>query len=168
MPLDKQKGVQGSDEVTVANYWLKTGFAPGMPPISGYVSVDPTNVTQLKTAVWLFGNVLFGATLLQAWVNAMGSMKSGFTWGIGGASDPDAGHGFNGYGYNANGIFIDTWGMFGTITWAAIASVAAASQGGNVFCMLSPDLVNKAKAISPSGFDTAQLQADLPALAMAA
>ena len=42
------------------------GFAPGMPPISGYVSIDRTNVTQLKAAVWLFGNVLFGVDLLQS------------------------------------------------------------------------------------------------------
>jgi hypothetical protein len=41
---------QGSDEVTVANYWLKNGFVPGLSPIAGYVSVDPTNVTQLNQA----------------------------------------------------------------------------------------------------------------------
>jgi hypothetical protein len=158
---------QGSDEVTVYNYWLKNGFAAGDNPIAGYVSIDPTNVVSIKTAMCLFGNLGFGCQLLTAWVNAMASMKSGFTWDVGSRADPNAGHAFLGYGYNDNGIFIDTWGMFGTLTWKAIAQVCAADAGGNLFCALAPDWFTTA-GLSPSGFNRTQLAADLPALAYAA
>jgi hypothetical protein len=117
----------------------------------------------VKTAIWLFGNVLFGANLLTAWVNAMGSMKSGFTWDVGGAVDANSGHAFMAYDWNANGVLIDTWGMFGTLTWKALAAFAATAAGGSLFCFLSPDWFTKA-GLSPSGFARTVLAADIVAL----
>jgi hypothetical protein len=124
-------------------------------------------VVAVKTAIWLFGNVLFGANLLTAWVNAMGSMKSGFTWDVGGAVDNSAGHGFMAYDWNDNGIFVDTRAMFGTLTWKALPALAAANAGGNLLCFLSPDWFDKA-GLSPSGFNRTQLAADIVALTQAA
>jgi hypothetical protein len=155
---------QGSDPVTVLNYWRTKGYSPGAQPIAGYVGIDPTNETQLKTAVWLFGGVLLGGELLTAWVNGMGTMRSGFTWDVGSAPDAEAGHEVYGYGYNDNGVFIDSWAMFGTMTWAAVAQFAAAKTGGDVLCPLSQDWIAKASALAPSGFNFVQLQADLSAL----
>ncbi len=157
---------QGSDEIGVFGQWFKNGFAPDQPPLAGYITVNPANIVAVKTCIWLFGGLLVGAELLSAWVNAMTSRKSGFVWDVGSVPDPNAGHGFAIYGYNAQGVFIVTWGMFGTLTWKALAAVASAAAGGNLLCMLSPDWFTKAGA-SPSGFDRTALASDLPALAAA-
>jgi hypothetical protein len=155
---------QGSDPVTVANYWKANGFAPGLQPIAGFVTIDPTNVVALKTAVALFGGIMIGGALLTSWVNGMQTMQSGFTWTADSPSDPQAGHEVLGFGFNTNGIFIATWGLFGTLTWTGIAQFAAAAGGGSVIVPLSADWIVKASAVSPSGFKFPQLEADLAAL----
>ena len=71
------------------------------------------------------------------------------------------GHGFAGYGYNSRGVFIDTWGMFGTLTYRAVAEAGAASAGGNVFCALSPDWFNRPTGLAPSGFNANALGASI-------
>jgi hypothetical protein len=154
---------QGSDEITVAEDWIKEGFAPDLTPCAAYVLVNPANPIEVRTAIDLFGNIMICGALLTAWVSAMATMKSGFTWDVGSAADLKAGHGFTGYGYNANGVFIVTWGMFGTITWKALAAIAATQAGGNLLCFLSPDWFNKA-GMSPSGFNRTQLAGDIVAL----
>ena len=72
--------------------------------------------------------------------------------GVAGNPDPDNGHCIVGAGYTSAGVQIDTWAMMGTITWAALQKYCAASVGGELYVMLTPDQLQKAAAKAPNGF----------------
>jgi len=48
----------GCDMLTACKYWQTTGF--GRHKIAAYVQVDPLNLTEIKQAIYLFGNVYAG------------------------------------------------------------------------------------------------------------
>lgn len=155
---------QGGDEQTVLNYWKTNGLVRGEHKIAGYAAVDGLNPAQCKDGNFLFENLYFGVELPDAWINSMPA-ESGFTWDVAGDPDPDNGHCFIGSGYPTNaGVKIWTWGMWGTITWAAIAKYAAIPLGGELYTIFGPDAIVKATAKAPNGFDATQLLADLAAV----
>lgn len=163
---------EGLDENTVLHRWqtrgllLPAGHKSRAPynrhQIAGYVSVDPTDETAVKTALWLFENLYFGVELPDAWVNPMPA-GDGFRWDLSGEADPKNGHCFVGLGYGPSGMLIDTWGMLGSVTWLAVSSYCNAAAGGQLFAVLSQDQIGRASAKAPNGFAWAQLQADLQA-----
>lgn len=152
---------QGCDEVTALNYWQQNGFADGTK-LAGWLAVDATNQTEVMQALFIFQNLYFGVELPDSWVNPMPS-ASGFVWDAD-APDPSNGHCVCGVGYNAAGITIDTWGMLGTLTWAAVAALCVESAGGALYVMLTPDELIAAKQASPEGFNWSELEADFAAL----
>ena len=152
---------QGCDEPTALNYWQNHGFCNGTK-LAGWVAVDPTNKLEVMQAMYLFENLYFGVELPDAWVNPFPS-GNGFTWDVG-APDPQNGHCFIGVGYTAAGVTIDTWGLFGTLTWAAVAALCSAADGGDLFVMLTPDQLAKGQAKAPNGFAWADLVADFDAM----
>ena len=155
---------RGGDEITVLNFARNHGlFADGSGKIAGYVAVDATNATEVKTAIWLFGNVYFGVELPNDWVDPF-PKSNGFVWDLTGAPNPENGHCFIGGGYDGRGVIIDTWGMVGTLTWAACARYAAKACQGELYTILSPDWIAKASDRAPSGFDMVSLEADLSAI----
>ena len=87
----------------------------------------------------------------------------GFTWDVAGPAVPDNGHCFVGVGYDDEGVVVDSWGMLGHITWAAIAAYATTSGSGELYAVLTPQVVAKATAKAPNGFDWAALQFDFAA-----
>jgi hypothetical protein len=89
---------------------------------------------------------------------------SGFVWDAAGPSVPDNGHCVAGVGYKANGVEIDSWGMTGEITDAAIAKYATQSAGGELYTLVSVDALSKAGQEAPSGFDWSQLIADFDSM----
>jgi hypothetical protein len=152
---------QGADELTVIDVAVKTGLAGHQ--IVGAVAVDPTNETEVATAIWLFGCLSLCVELPDAWVNPIPS-GPGFTWDVAGAPNPAQGHCVQLYGYDSLGVFVDTWGLVSAdtptrITWAALAQYGATSAGGSLYGMLSPDWDVKAS----NGFDADQLVADMAA-----
>lgn len=155
---------QGADERDVLNSWAKLGLlADGSHAIAGWLSVDGTNVDECRQAVYLFENLYFGAELPDAWVNPMPS-GSGFTWDVAGDADPENGHCFVGYGSQDGGILIDTWGMRGLITDAAVAQYAAGNLAGELYAVASKDALNRATQRAPGGLDWAALVADFDAM----
>jgi hypothetical protein len=154
----------GCDEQTALNYWENNGTDPtGAHKIAGWLAVDSTDPTEYRTALWLFENLYFGIELPDAWVNPMPS-DSGFVWDATGAPDPDNGHCIMGAGYTANGVVIDSWGMLGTVTDAAMAQYPKQSAGGELYTVLSMDGINKAVQKAPNGFDWSQLIADFDSM----
>ena len=116
---------RGGDEVTVLNDWRDKGFfADGSGKIAGWANVDATERTLVKQAIWLFENVYFGVELPDAWIKPF-PQGNGFTWDVAGDADPSNGHCFAGLGYNDNGVIINSWGIMGTVTWAAVAKYAS-------------------------------------------
>jgi hypothetical protein len=152
---------QGCDEQTAMNYWKSHGFADGTK-ISGWLSVDATNQTEVMQAMYLFENLLFGLELPDAWINPTPS-ASGFVWGDG-QPDPDNGHCIIGVGYNSTGVQIDTWGMIGTVTWAAVSHLCSAAGGGELYVLLTPDQIAKGQQVAPNGVAWSALIADFDAL----
>ena len=155
----------GADEQTCLNYWWNNGLlADGSHKISGWMKVDGNNVNECKTAVWLFGNLYFGVELPDAWINPFPS-SNGFVWTTAGDPDPENGHCFVSLGYGQGGFTIDTWGMLGTITSAAIAKYATTTGSGELYTVISKDGLNKATQLCPAGMDWSQLAADLDSMA---
>ena len=152
----------GCDERTAMAYMQRTGFPAGNHQITGWVSIDGTDPHRVRTALWLFENLLFGVELPDEWVDP-GPDKPGWTWDVAGPANPDNGHCFVGVGYTPEAIQIDTWGMIGNLTNQAVAAYATAGGAGELYAIISPEVIARATAKSPSGFDWAQLQADFAA-----
>jgi len=154
---------QGADEQACLNYWQANGLTPGQHKITGWLSVDGSNLDEVRTAMWLFESLYFGMELPDKWINPMPS-KPGFLWDVAGDPDPDNGHCVSGEGYTPIGVLIDTWGMVGVITWDAIAKYCTTAGQGELYCVLGVDAINNATQKASNGFDFTQLQADLQAI----
>ena len=156
----------GCDEQTALNYWQQKGLAGGKNKIKAWLSVDGSNPVEVRTALWLFENLMFGMELPDAWITPFPS-EHGFVWDVAGAANPDNGHCVAGVGYKPSGIEISTWGMLGTITNAAIAEYATGGTQGELYTVLSQDAISKATLKAPNGFDFSQLLADLDSMGVA-
>ena len=152
----------GCDENTAGSYWMNAGFPDGVKWL-GFVGIDATNKTEVMQALDLFEGLMLGIELPDAWVNPMPSAP-GFTWDVAGSPDPQNGHCVIAAGYNATGITISTWGMLGTMTWAALAEYASAQSNGQLFVAVSADMVAKGQTVAPNGVSWSALQADFIAL----
>lgn len=162
---------QGCDEQTALNYWENNGALPpyttsptGAHNIAGWMAVDATNLEECQTALWLFENLYFGLELPDAWINPAPPQASGFVWDVAGAPDPQNGHCVVGVGYTQDGIVIDTWGMTGLITNAAVAQYATTASGGALYTVVSMDAISQANQLAPSGLDWSQLIADFDSM----
>jgi hypothetical protein len=153
---------QGGDEYTVLSTWKDKGIdGKGAHAIAGFVAIDPSNADFVKSVAWLFENLYFGIELADAWT----STPNGGVWDVGQAPDPNDGHCVVGLGGSPAGIVVDTWGEFITITWAAIAEFCGDGAGGQLFCVLTPEIISRAQQKSPNGLDWEALVADFNALA---
>ena len=149
---------QGCDIQTMLRYWQNSGLVGHK--IRGWVAVKPE---QARTAMWLFENLIFGFALPDAWLNPMPA-GNGYTWDDAGVPNPDNGHCFCGVGWNTNGVIVDSWGLLGTVTYAAVEKYGTTAAGGELYTVLSDEAVAVAAGKALSGFDVDQLQADLAAL----
>lgn len=149
----------GCDEGTALDYWLSKGFVVPEHKIAGFLSVDATNWQECQDAVWLFENLMFGVGLPAAWVSPMPS-SSGFLWDVAGDPVQDNGHCFGSASWGSDGLGVETWGMQGKISPAAIAKYATADAGGQLFTVITQEILNRATGRAPNGFDFAQLSAD--------
>ena len=154
---------QGCDEKTAFDYYSQQGWSNGTKA-AGYLAVDATNRAEVQAAIYLFENVIYGVSLPDGWVNPFPG-GNGFTWDVAGAPDPQNGHCFVAAGYDATGTKICTWGLLGTLTWAANAAYAVDSaQGGMLWVILSPDEISKAQSKAPNGVDWSSLVSDFDAI----
>jgi hypothetical protein len=155
---------QGCDEQTALNYWENNGAPKGTThKIAGWLSVNGADPSEYRAALWLFENLYFGIELPDRWINPMPS-SSGFVWDVAGSPDPDNGHCVVGVGYNAKGVTIDTWGMTGLMTDAAIAKYATVAGQGELYTVVSQDGIDKATLKAPNGVDWSQLVADFDSM----
>jgi hypothetical protein len=153
---------QGCNEQDALNYWTSHGFANGTK-LLGWLAVDGTNVDEVRAAMFLFENLVFGVELPDAWISPFPT-GPGFVWDVEGAADPSNGHCFVGTGYGSKGVQICTWGMTGLVTYNAIAAYASTRGDGELYVMLSPDQLAKGQAKAPNGVDWTSLLADWDAM----
>jgi hypothetical protein len=144
---------QGGDENTVLGVWQKQGFFPdGSGKIAAWVTVDPGNVQEIKEAIWLSGGGLyFGEELAGAWTSNEPN-ANGFTWDVAGDPNPQSGHCFIGADYDDPGVIINTWGLIGWQTWAAVAKYASPANGGQLTVVFTQDMIIRGQNKAPNGF----------------
>ena len=151
-------GDNGCSISAVLDYFKSNGLMVNgqKHTIDGYVAVDGTNKLELQTALALFGSLTLGLNLPGSWAN---NAKPGFVWDV--TKDRSVGgHDICACGYNEQGVQVCTWGMVGTVTWAALADRNIVEE---LYAQLAPDWYAKANA-SPLGIDVATLAADLAKL----
>jgi len=149
---------KGTDMQAAAAYRRKTGIVDAdgkRHTIAAYLALDPGNLTQLYTALYLFGAVGIG---LQLPSSVFGQTDRGEIWDVTPGAPLAGGHYVSAVGKLANGhIHVVSWGAVHTMTGAFLQdycdeAVAYVSQ---------ESLVDQK---SPEGFDYDTLLADLAAL----
>lgn len=155
-------GDNGADLSTAMRYWSSSGFTDGVK-LMGWLSVDPTDPVEYRTAMWLFENLYYGIECPNQWFSPM-PQRDDFTWDMAGSPVPRNGHSWVAVGYNDRGTLIDTWGLIGVMTDEAHAKYASRNAGGELYVMVSPDMIGKAQVKAPNGMNWHQLIEDFNAL----
>jgi hypothetical protein len=125
-----------------------------------WVSVDATKPAEVAKALDTFGGLYTGAQISPDWLQ---NPHEGSVWDVASPGGADDGHCVAVFDYNEQGVIANSWGFFITITWEALAKYWSKSAGGEVYAVFSPDWLTRATEKSPSGFNAAQLAADLKA-----
>ncbi len=140
----------GLNELDVLNYWRKTGFSG--EKILAFVKIDTKNHQHVQQAIHLFGGVYLG---FQVQANCVQEFDAGKPWTPGPLTQE--GHAVYAVGYDAPGLTVLTWGNTQKATWGWWDECV-----DEAYALLPQSA--KASDFSP-GFDFAQLQADLAAVA---
>jgi hypothetical protein len=162
-PNDPNTDVGGDLPTVLAWVKLHGALPDGSFKCAGSVSVDASNPVELKTAIWLFGGLYMGLFLPDGWTQNE-PQASGFRWDVVDAPDMNQGHCIIAYGANDDGVFVDSWGLEGIVTYAAMAKYFTASGNGECHAVLWPNWIDAATQQAPNGLDYAALQADLARL----
>lgn len=154
----------GLAELTVLKWWKRTGFvdAAGIAhTISAYAQVDPANQTETQQAVSIFGGAYLGLALPDYAVNPPDGNLLDVDWTAvppGGFAanppDPNNGHCVVAVGYDADNLYVVTWGAIKPMSYAF-----GQAYVDETFAIISPDWLGA--GTTPSGFDLAQLETDL-------
>jgi hypothetical protein len=152
---------QGADEITALNWYCANGFANGGRPL-GWIYIDGSNKLEVQTAIDLFEHLIVCAGLPDPWISPM-PMGDGFLWDSG-SPNPNNGHSFMSFGYDSFGAKIDSWGLFGTLTYNALATKCTTATGGGCYCILTHEMVTQGQSIAPNGVAWSDLVADFDAL----
>lgn len=143
----------GADELSVLKYWRNNGIAGHK--ISSFMSVDVSNLNQVRAAVALFGVLYVG---VQMPARAMDETNAGEPWIVGPDTQIEGGHAIPIVAYDADELTCVTWGQLQKMTWEWFQKYC--DEG---YVVLSQDWIN-ANGSAPSGFNLAQLSQDLKSL----
>ena len=156
----------GTDPVTFAKYWRKTGLglvsSPKKPhKIGAWVQADATKPLELQLGVMMYDFVWLGVSLPNAvlpredgtvpnWVIPDGS-ESDPDW----QPNPDNGHMVMSATYNPRGMIVQTWNQDVLASWEFLDLCC-----DEPIIVLSEDILLPT-GLSPAGFDLPTLRADL-------
>jgi hypothetical protein len=97
----------------VLAYWRKNGLAGHK--IVAYAAIDVANATEVKQGLCLFGSLNVGMNFPGS---AMDQFNAGQTWDVVRGAKIEGGHCVMAVGYDAEGVWIVTWGALTKVTWA--------------------------------------------------
>jgi hypothetical protein len=149
--LSRQMGaLDGYNILDRLNYWRQHGmWAHGLWL---FAQIAPDNSTLIKSAISIFGAADIGLQLPRAWQNAqVWDTGHGFEYEPGGWG----GHSVPIVGYDAELLYIVTWGEIQPITWRAIPVYC-----DEAYADISADWLAK-NGTTPSGFNLDTLKAAL-------
>ncbi len=145
---------QGGILLDVLNDWKKQGI--NGHKVSVFASVNPTNVTEVKQALYLFGPLYCGLSFPNSAMDQP-------TWELTSDKSIDGGHCVVMIGYNTKGPVFISWGALYQASWDFFNYYFSPSMQGEIYAAISPDWFN-AKNVAPVGFNLQQLEADLTAI----
>jgi hypothetical protein len=150
----------GADELTLEQYLENTGWMGNK--LTGFANLDVTQLDELKWA-----NIIFGATRLGVNLptTAMDQFNAGQPWDYVPGAQLDGGHDVPMVKYDANYVYVVTWGKLQPVTYAFMA---AQYDDGTPYveeahAELDAEWLEQS-GTAPSGLDLAQLTADLSAI----
>jgi len=160
----------GCDEMTAIQSCISTGWpdnGQGSQKATGVMAVDGTNWEHVKLAMWLFEGVTNGLEVPDGIIQNMPS-TNGFIWdvlsGQAGQPDPNNGHCTGLFSWDDSGAGLSTWGMKGRATRDFVGTYMVPGAGGELYAILSDQVIARAQVKAPNGFDFVTLQDDLQAL----
>jgi len=150
----------GANMLDVLNYWRSKGLDGHK--IQAYAQLTLKSESQVKSAVSIFGNCYIGVALPDFAVTPpQGKTIADIPWVVpaGGAKgnaapNPQNGHCIPAVSYDAENLYVVTWGAIKSMSWQFYTAYADES-----FAVLSKEWLAKNK--SPNGFDLAGLEQDL-------
>jgi hypothetical protein len=147
----------GCDMLTVLKYWRTSGL--GGHNIQAFASIHLKNQIEAQEAVYLFGSIYIGVELPEfcvtgnvlevPWVVPPGGPVGNA------APSPNNGHCIPAVAYDSDNLYIVSWGILKPMSWAFYQAYA-----DEAFAVASRDFIGRTGQ-APSGFDMAQLEADL-------
>jgi hypothetical protein len=147
----------GGVELDVLTDWKQKGAALDGHELTGFAAANVTNLTEIRQAIALFGGVYIGVSLPL-------SAQQQTVWDV----VPDDGSGDTAAGsWGGHCVFVPKYdaSSFTCVSWGELLPMTTAFW--NAYCdeayaLFSPDWL--ANGMAPSGFDAAQLAADLKAI----
>jgi hypothetical protein len=151
------------DLLAVLKYWRRAGLEGHK--VLGFASVALRDRVQAQTACWLFGSVYIGVALPDfaaqgdvytvPWVVPLGGPVGSA------APNPDNGHCIVAVSYDADNLYVVTWGEIKSMSWEFYDAYAE-----EAFAVISKDFI-EANGLDPAGFDLAAIEKDVKQLAAA-
>jgi hypothetical protein len=150
---------KGCDMLSVLRYWRKAGI--DSHEVLAFTSIDLQNQAQAQSACWLFGSIYIGVALPDftvppnvdpltiPWVVPPGGPVGNA------APNQNNGHCIPAVSYDADNLYVVTWGQIKAMSWGFYNAYADES-----FAVISEDFI-EANGLNPAGFDLNALKADL-------
>ena len=150
----------GVEMLRVLRHWRSTGLASDR--IQAYTQLGLNDVEQVKNSIYLFGACYIGVELPKFIMNAEDALAP--RWAPppqgrhgDGERDPEGGHCIPAFAYDAQHVYVVTWGAVKAMTWDFYLAYA-----DEAYAVLSEDWLRDGRTLK--GFDLAQLRSDLRAL----
>jgi hypothetical protein len=153
---------EGCNMLSVLKYWRKTGL--DLHKVAAFASVKLADEVQAQNAVYLLGSIYIGVALPDFtvpqggnWLDIPWTVPPGGPTGNA-APNPQNGHCIPAVGYDADQLWIVTWGALKSMSWDFYSAYA-----DEAYAVVSTDFIG-ASGQTPEGFDLAALEEDLSKL----
>ena len=147
----------GCDMLSVLKYWRQSGL--DQHKVRAFASIQLQNQSEAQNAIFLFGALYIGVALPEFAVQ--GDMST-VPWVVppdgpvgNAAPNPKNGHCIPAAGYDAQQLWVITWGELKSMSWDFYNAYA-----DEAYAVLSADFIEKSGG-TPGGFDMATLEKDL-------
>jgi hypothetical protein len=150
----------GTGMVDLLDYWRQVGIVGHK--ILGWMAIEPSNLAMLRVGVDLFGGILAGLALPLL---AEAQIEAHQWWTITQRGSEESAPGS--LGGHAVAVPDMEQGWFDCITWAQrqwLTDAFALAYLDEAYAVVTTDWINAATHLAPSGFNLAQLEADLSQL----
>jgi len=145
---------RGTDMLAAANYWRNTGM--NGYEIDAFLALNPQRQDEIRSSVAFYGGANIGLQLpLTAQDQSSPTGVWSVTSGTGSVAGSWGGHCVPVCGYDAQSLWVVTWGYIQKMTWEFYSTYC-----DEAFVFLAHEWIEHT-GMSPSGLAWGQLQADL-------